>query len=213
MPTTTFAIEPGGPKRLEVRWTGPYQDVAIHFDGAQVGAIPSRAELEKGKSFTLPDRSVLHIELAKSFADLELRLTRDGLPLPGSVSDPAERVRLAGYITLFIALCSGVSGLFAALLNIEALQRRGLGWPSVVEAAILVPLGLLTLRNSKTALVLAITVFTLECVGVLALRAGASGPLPLGLLLRFILLVPMVRGVLAMDELRRPRPLVTKAKG
>ena len=140
----------------------------------------------------------------KSPVDTELRLTRDGRPLPGSVSDPYERVRLAGYITLFIAFCSGVSGLGAELLRVEELLRRGLGWPSVAEALILLPLGLLTLRASKAALVAVITILTLEGLAFIGLRMLAGFPPPFGVLLRFVLLIPLVRGVAAIDELRRP---------
>ena len=45
----------------------------------------------------LPDRSKLEIKLVKNLGGLapELQLQRDGLPLPGSPSDPAERVKQA----------------------------------------------------------------------------------------------------------------------
>jgi hypothetical protein len=201
MPTAWFALDPGGPKRLEVRWAGAWKDVAIHLDGAPIGAIPSKAELQEGRSFTLPDRSILHVKLVRSFADIELQVTRNGAPLPGSATDPAERVRLAGSITLFIAVCSGLSGLMAAVFQVKSLTRLGLGWPSVVEGAVLGVLGIFTLRRSKAALILAITVFAIEGIAVLTLRAGGSGPPPLGLLIRFVLLLPMIRGISAIDEL------------
>lgn len=31
-----FALEKGGPKRLELTWTGTWQNVAVHLNGRQI---------------------------------------------------------------------------------------------------------------------------------------------------------------------------------
>src|SRR3954468_13841258 len=103
MPSAKFALEAGGPKRLEVSWSGFWKNIAVRLDGDEVGSIPTKAELKQGRSFTLPDSSVIHVKLAESVGNVEIQLTRDGRPLPGSAADPLQRVKTAGGIVYFIA--------------------------------------------------------------------------------------------------------------
>lgn len=39
MAKQTYALEPGGPKRLEISWKYGFKDTTITFDGAPVGVI------------------------------------------------------------------------------------------------------------------------------------------------------------------------------
>lgn len=203
MPSRKLALDPGGPKRLTVSWSGLWKNIAIHLDGAEVGSIPSKVELQQGRSFTLPDASILHVKLTQGFANVELQVTRDGRPLPGSASDPAEQVKQAGYIVYFIAGLSGVVGI-AALFQVQILLEMGLDWTSLVGAAIYAPLGFFTLRRSKAALIIAIALFILDGIVTLgwamtAARSPSIGPI----FMRVILILPMIRGVKAMTELKK----------
>lgn len=42
MPKQTYALETGGPKRLEVSWKGLYKDLTIALDGHFPAPLPTR---------------------------------------------------------------------------------------------------------------------------------------------------------------------------
>jgi len=204
MPSAKFSLETGGPKRIEITWRMGWKDIVVQFDGEEVGRIPSRTELKQGRSFTLPDGSELHVRLKESFGNVELQVSRDGRPLPGSASDPAQRLKAAGYIIYFIAALSGVVGAVAMIFQVEFLEAAGIGWTSLVGAAVYGLLGFFTLRKSKPALMLAIAIFILDGLAGLVMGISAKGSPPIGMIfVRVFLVMAMIRGVPAIDELKR----------
>src|SRR5690349_16726264 len=103
MASAKFPLVAGGPRRLEISWGTFWNEIIIMFDGREVGRIPSKTEHNQGTSIRLPDGSEIHVRLVQSFVNSELQVTYNGRPLPGSASDPATRVKRAGYILCFIA--------------------------------------------------------------------------------------------------------------
>ncbi len=217
MASTKFALEPGGPKRLEITSGAFWTNVNIRLDDVLVGQIPSKSELIEGRSFPLSDGSELHVKLAQSFGSVELQVTRNGKPLPGSTSDPATRVATAGYIIYFIAalnafvgipglIFSGASGgvmRFGAALA-RLFEQIGFSWINLVEGAVFALLGFLTLRRSKPALIAAIGLFVVDGVFNFAGGLDGKGDPPVGLMfVRVILGLAMIRGVPAIDELKK----------
>src|SRR5262245_6582271 len=93
MPSLNLALEAGGPKRLRLAWNGVWNDLTVHFDEQPVATVPGPKELKEGRCSRLPDGSDLTVQLAKNLTAQELRVLRDGQPVPGSSSDPARRVR------------------------------------------------------------------------------------------------------------------------
>ena len=100
MPKKSFALEAGGPTRVTVEWSGSWKNTRVAVDGQELGVIATQKELEAGRQFPLPTGGVLGVQLGRQFAAVELRVTRDGVSLPGSAADPAERVKQAAYVLL-----------------------------------------------------------------------------------------------------------------
>lgn len=99
-----FAVEQGGQKRLTASWDFGYANARIGWDGAIVAEFPTRAELERGASITLPDGSPLEIRLGKIdgapfLTGVHLRYR--GAPVPGSAAD-----RVPAWVWPFAVACA-----------------------------------------------------------------------------------------------------------
>lgn len=108
------------------------------------------------------------------------------------------RVRYA-YIALYIV--GGLTvllGLIAELARIDVLmQILGSGWLVAAEGAVMVALGYFTMRGSLIALSIAIALYAIDAIASLLLGAIS------GLWLRLLVLALLVRGFLALRELKR----------
>lgn len=78
MPKQQLALEAGGPKRLVITWKGLWKNVTLSLDGQVIGGFPNKAALKAGEEFALPDGSRLHVQLLQRFAQVELRVLRNG---------------------------------------------------------------------------------------------------------------------------------------
>lgn len=204
MPKQMFALEPGGPKRLEVAWNGMFKNVQVTFDGVPVGGFETKKQLQEGGNFTLPDGSQLHVQLQQAGMATELQILRNGAPLPGSASDPEQRVKTAAGMLYFIAGLNAALGLVAEL-GVAFLAQIGLGWGSIVVGAVYAGLGyLVKAKRSRVALILAIVLFVLDGVASLIAATHAGGSPPVGgLVARVFLLIPIWKGLSALGELNK----------
>jgi hypothetical protein len=203
MPTQRYALERGGPERLEIAWRGMWKEVTVHFDDQEVGVIPNRRALSAGQSFTLPDGSTLHVQLVSKVSTTELQVFRDGQPLPGSASDPHQRLRMAYGMVFFIAALNVILGLIATLGPAAFLRSLGIGVLSIVFGLIFAVLGAFVMRMSAVALIAAIVLFALDGILGFVLVASADiAPNIGGVVARAFFLVPMVQGVRAIAVLK-----------
>ncbi len=203
MAKQAFALEAGGPKRLEVTWGGIYRNVTVKLDRRTLGTIADQRALAKGKDFRLPDGSKLHVQLVSTFLVSELRVLRNGEPLPGSPSDPQARLRNAYLLVYAVGGLDSLLGLASVLLHVRFLQQAGVGLASVLFGLVFLGLGYLVQKQSLFALMTAIVLFIVEGFAALVLAARAGGTPPLtGLLVRMILLIPMFQGVAAIKSLK-----------
>lgn len=203
MPKQTYALEPGGEKRLEVSWRWNWKDLTVSLDGNSIGVIPDQKALSAGREFRLPDGSTLKVQLARKYMSVELQVLRNGQPLPGSTSDPETRVKTAYIIVYFLAGLNLVLGLVSSLFNVGLLQELGIGIGSIIFGLVFLALGFFTQRRSSVALILAIVLFALD--GILGLVLAVSqgyNPGIGGILVRIIFLTPMVQGVAAIKALK-----------
>lgn len=205
MPSLKFALDPGGPERLEVSFSGMWKDIVVHLDGQPIGAIPSVIELHQGQSFTLPDGSVLHIvKRTRSLGNVELQVTRDGKLLPGAGADPAQQVKWAAHILYLVAMFTGLGGLRALVYQPpEFAQPVILAWIDLISGGVYAILGFFTQRGSRAALLNATVFYTVASVANFAMRMQVTGRVPTLLLLRFALIPPLLHGYRAMSELQR----------
>jgi hypothetical protein len=207
LPTKRFALEPNQPKRLEISWKGNWKRLAVSLDATPVGAIETKKELQGGKEFTLADGSTLEVRLRQTFFSPELQLLRNGSPIPGSGSDPQARLAMAYGVIFFVAGLSAIVGVIAELFHIDLLLRLGFGIWSLVGAAIYGILGYFVRKRSLSALIIAIALFALD--GVLSIVLAAEQglqPSGGGIVTRIILLIPMIRGVPAIQALKQATP-------
>ena len=204
MPKQSYALEPNGPKRLQISWGAFWKNITITLDGSTIGTIPDQKALRQGSTFPLPDGSTLSVQLLQSLAGAELRVLRDGKPLPGSASDPESRLKVAAGVIFFIVGLNILLGLIAVFFQVDFLLQLGLGWFSVIFGLVFLFLGIFTQRRSQVALIIAIVLFGLDgLLGIVgAVMAGYAPSIP-GLFMRILLLIPMIQGVSAIKQLKQ----------
>ncbi len=208
MPKKEFALEPGGPKRVTLTWKGLWKNIVVALDDRELGVIPNQKALKAGQEFPLGDGTTLKVQLVTGMA-AELQVTRDGAPLPGSGSDPEERLKAAYSMIFFVAGLNAVLGIVAGVFEVEFLARLGLGIESLVVALLYAGLGFLVMKfRSPIALGFAVGLFALDGIASVVMMAGAGGSPPIGgIVARVFLIIPMVRGFAAIKELKkRPTP-------
>jgi hypothetical protein len=201
MPNKQFALEKGGPKRLEVSWHGIWKDIQVKYDGQLLGRIDGQAELKKGREFQLPDGTPVNVKLNTGFMNQGLMLSHNGQPLPGTGGDPETMVKTAGALIYVIAAFNLAIGVATFLFNIDMLKSQ-FGAGPIIMAVVFAPLGFFTMKRSRAALIIAMLLFGADSIASLVMVAS-SGHYNFGfLVMRFFFLVAMFRGVKAIGELK-----------
>lgn len=153
MPKRRFALERGGPRRLQVQWG--HKGLKVFLDGLEVPPSgPHRGD------YRLPDGSWIHVDMDAQSSTVDV--LRDGQFLPGTRFDPFYQVTIAYAIVLALA------GLHAVLafLPFEQWIPEAAGLPlktiAWALAAVFALLGLAARQRSKAALMAAIALFSIE---------------------------------------------------
>jgi hypothetical protein len=207
MPRKKYALEPGGPERLELSWGAGWKNLTVSIDGKSVGAVADPKELKAGREFSLEDGSTLRFQTAQSFLTPELWILRSGQPVPGSTSDPAERLRSAAGMVFFVAGLNLLLGLLVVLFHVDFLARLGLGWYSLFFGGLFLVLAFFVQRRSYAAMLTAVILFALD--GILGVIGSAmeGGRTPVGgIVARFFLLMPMIKGLGAIRCMNQGPP-------
>jgi acetyl esterase/lipase len=191
MPVQNLSLDPGGPPRVAVQWEGfSFKNAKVLLDGALLGEFADRDALIRGGSFPLPDGSTLSVQLVRNFWGTELRVLREGMPLPGSASDPVRRLTSARRLLYAIAAVNGLLGV-ASLGNMEALNKLGAGPWNLIYTLLYGGLGLLAGR-SRVALVSAIVLLAGDSLVSVMLNLGeGKSPPMLMLFLRATIVVTL----------------------
>ena len=204
MQKLTYALEPNGPKRLEVSWKAMWKEFKVKVDDRVVGRASGQKELREGKRFRLKDGSYLSVKLVNKLTGVDLEILHDGQPLPGTSADPATRLKNAYRTVFLVAGLNTVLGLVAVLLEAPFLQALGIGFYSILFGLIFLVLGVYVKRKSRLALILSVVIFALDSVlGIILTTASGLTPSPGGLLARILLMIPMVQGIQAIRTLKR----------
>jgi hypothetical protein len=195
-----YALERGGPKRLFVRWRRGFKDFEVAFDGKAYEL--ERRLLESGASLTLGDGSSLFVQRVKrrwwsiGFRD-ELRVDRDGVPVPGSDGDPRVVGRGAGGVLILFGL---LRLLFLAPWLLFARSPAFL--PVVAEGIGLTVLGVLALLGLRLPVALGAGLLVAESLALVAL---GRVPNPAGVVIQVLVVVYLVRAWRRMRP-RLPQP-------
>ena len=200
MPTKTYPFEEEGPDRLELSWRGSFKDFTVTLDGLQLNTESwNRKQIQDGQRIELPDGSKLLIKQERNFFGNELRVVKDGKPLPGSGSHPATRAKTASIILFVVA---GFTALFVIALYASENSFDSI---SGVTVLIYLGLGLLVRRGSLVALWVGIILFGLDSLLWVGVNF-AAGEFPiLFILIRVLLIGAMVRAIPAMKQLKALR--------
>ena len=193
-----FALELGGPKDVELEWGATFGSLVARYQGQEVGRAASKRELVEGVQYALPDGSRLRIKLVKESFNTGLDVSRDGVHLPGSRSDPDTLIKQAVYTVYFVA---GLSSLVGAVVVATGDLESGIA--SLIMGAIFGVLGFLTMRRSIVALGLATGLYLVDGLITIAGTLGAGKPNLFGLVIKFLILSRMVTGLSGMWRLRQ----------
>jgi hypothetical protein len=200
MPTQNFAVEPNGPKRIEVTWRGIWNDFTVKLDGKDVG-VWTKDELKAGKELPMHDGSTFKAHLRRIGMGQELALLRNGQPLPGSAADPVQLVKTAAGIIYFLA---GANALFGVLGVTGVLTNFGLGLPEIILGAILGLLGFFAMQRSRVALGIAMALYALDGLAGVYFGIEANQMPAVGVVIHILFLTAMWRGFKAAGELNTP---------
>jgi hypothetical protein len=201
----SYALEPGGPKRLTIDTHFAWKDSVVKVDGLEIGRIPDLKTLQNGLDFTLPDGSLLHIQYKYKVFYNEILITRNGQNLPGSQGDPKQKVKTASGVLYFVGGISVLIGIFSIFS--EMLQEIGITWLSIVFGLVFLVLAFFTQRRSKAALIIAIVLYCLDTLSTIFFGViNGSNPVS-AIIVRVLLLIPMIMGVGAINELKKTQQL------
>jgi hypothetical protein len=204
-----FALDKGGPKRLELDYSLGFKNLKVRVDGREVGVIQTKKEWEQGRSFKLADGSTLNVQLTKSGLSTGLTVLRDGWPVPGSNTDPYKRLSEAYSAAFFVAFVNLAIGLGGVLFQVDFLLELGLGWFSVIFGLVFVGLGFGIRAKSKLALGAALAILVLDsALTVYATLLGGFGGTPYvsGIFVRIAILWMLWRGFDAISMLEAGPP-------
>jgi hypothetical protein len=161
MPTKKMKLAANDDRPVQVSWKGAFKNLKVAVDGNDVIELANRRELQAGQSATLPDGKTLSIGWAGSYSGgffIEL----DGVPLPGSPSDPGTLVKVAAQVLTFVAVFNIALGLAAELGQVNFLIALGVGWASAVSGALYGGLAYGTFKRHFVALLLGVALFALD---------------------------------------------------
>lgn len=196
MPKKTYALGPSS--NVDVQWRGIWKDFTVRVDGRELGRLNGQRELAQGRAWRLEDGSTLQVVLDTGFGGAGLKVSRNGIPLPGSADDPKTAMKSAAGVVFFIAGLNLVLGLVAELVPVEMLLAMGLGWISVGFGAVFAALGLATRRGSLVALWIAIVLFAADgLLGIYQVMEAGGMPPVGGMIFRVFIVVAMVKAALS----------------
>lgn len=221
MPKQSFALEPGGPKRVEIEWRGIWKELKVRFDDTLLGEIPDGKALREGRTFAIDGgKHTLRLQLVQTFLSAELHVIFDGRPLPGTSSDPEVQLKLTATLIYFIGGLTILAGLAAWLFHVELLVALGIGPEVAIAGVVFVLLGLLVrYKRSKVALAVAIVLLALDVFLTIADTVEVGSRPPVGMLVfRMLMIVWLFRGFAAINALKNvplpaPKPLSTGVEG
>lgn len=201
MPKKSYPLGPSSTVDLE--WRGLWKDFTVRVDGRELARMQGQRQVGQGGSWQLDDGSTLEVKLETGFGGGGLKVSRNGVPLPGTAGDPKTALKSAAGIVFFIAGLNIVLGLVAELGKVELVLAIGLGWIAVGVGAVFAGLGYATLRGSLVALWIAIVLFGVDgLLGIFAtMEAGGTPPVG-GIVFRVFIIVAMVKA--AMSAAAKP---------
>jgi hypothetical protein len=175
----------------------------IEMDGGAVGTIAGQRELGAGQRFHLPDGSSLEVQLKRTFLSTDLRVSRNGIPLPGSAGDPATGWKNAFGLMYFIGGLNILIGLLA-MFGMAFLLDLGIGLYNLVFGLVFVILAY-AVHQFDSVLALWLGFLALIADAILGIAGNimlGSTPSVAGILVRILLIGVLFQGIGAMRAMK-----------
>jgi hypothetical protein len=159
-----YALERGGPERIELRWGASFRTVRVLFDGVEAGAIERKKIPRAGTKLKLQDGSVLSLRLR---GVLGIEVLRNDAHLPGSDLEPRRVLKNAALLMAIAALADTGLDWLLARRALRAMPGGHLEWSTLPRAtslafacdAALLMLALPTALGSRIALGIGVVAF------------------------------------------------------
>lgn len=204
MPEQRLTLEPGQKPRLRLEWGGYYREFKVFLDDALIGEIEGgQKALKAGHDFTLPDGTVLSVKLRQTNVLDELQVLRDGRPLPGSATDPVNRLRAAVTTVSLWGMLDIALGTLALIFANDFMLSLGGGWHAYVFGVLLLAAAAMMGSGRRWAFAAAVAVYVVDAIVGFTL-AGQAGVRPnsAAILARLLFLAPLVRALPHLDRLK-----------
>jgi hypothetical protein len=164
MPSKSYALDKGGPKRVNISWTQGWGETYIYLDGEMICHIESIDVLCNGLEIPLTGGSILTVRLVKKIPVSVLQVFFDGKALPGSSSDPELRLKLAYGTIFFLGLINLFFGTISININSTVLNVSGISSFSILYGLVFLVSGYLVRERSLIALYIAIGVLIFDTI-------------------------------------------------
>jgi hypothetical protein len=206
MPRIKYALEKGGPKRLEISWKGNWKELTVRLEGKVIGSIDSPEQLKTGQEFSLEDGSCLKVWLeSKSMFSFPKVSKNDHLLHPSGL-EPSQRLSNT-YKLIFIFAGVNLAAGFSLLSHAGLPNLPFMGLQSFVVGGIFLALALLVMRKSAVALTIAIGILALDAVLVVIFPPELPRFVLLAaVIFRILILLAMLQGFGAIKALRQNQP-------
>jgi len=198
-----YALEKGGPKRLELLWNVKPTECKIHLDGKEIGSFNDPERLKAGEEFSLDDGTCLKVQLTGRSKLFPYQIMKDGLPLSSELPGPAQRLKSTYQIMFIIAAVNLMAGLTSFRLHTSFIYFSQNRWILVAAGVIFLVLALLVMRKSKIALAIAAGLFALDTIVFLFYTILPLWGRILIFIFRLLLLFLMMQGFGAIYELKQ----------
>ena len=192
MPTLRYALERGAPPRLTVRWDPFHGAAELWLDGAPLGRVDGRRDLQAGQAFALPEGSSLRVQQAPLGADLHL--TCDGKPLHEVAAGPETLLTLASGAVLVAAGLIALLGSPAPKAGALPVQHLTMAIPPLLFGVFFLVLACKLLR-AWWALAAAEALLAADTVAAASLAAQAGLPQSAAVLARLATMVLIALGI------------------
>lgn len=198
-----YALEKGGPKRLEIAWQTNHSEFHIKLDGKEIASFTSPEPLLAGQEFTLEDGSILKIQLPSRSKFAAFKITFNGFPLPSSMPPPEKRLKTVFQFILFIAAMNIIGSIasFRSFYSMKYLSPNA--WILAAVGLIFLVLALFVYRKSKIALFITVSLFTLDTIVFLFYAKLMLWKKVLMFLFRLLLILMMLMGFGAINEIKQ----------
>jgi len=206
MPKIKYAIEKGGPKRLEISWKGNFTEFTIRLDGNVIGSINDREQLEAGQEFRLEDGSSIKVQLPHRSIFSYPQVSINSQPLHLSGLEPAKRLSNVYKLIFILAVANLAVGII--LLSNTGLQKSlAVGLRSLIAGGLFLLLAFFVMRRSIIALTATVGILAIDLI----LAIAFPPELPRFILIavavfKIFILLAIIQGFGAIKALKQNQP-------